>query len=82
VISLRLFNVLPFTPFDIALGLTRVRPRHFLIGTLIGVTPGTLIASYLGEAIFELAAVRIIAGAELLLVLAALPFVYKRWFAS
>lgn len=42
VIGLRLVPVVPFTVMNYAAGLTRVRTRDFLIGTPVGLLPGTL----------------------------------------
>lgn len=40
VIGLRLVPLLPFTSTNLALGLTAVRPRDYLVGTAVGILPG------------------------------------------
>lgn len=41
IIGLRLVPIVPFTLFNYACGLTAVRTRDYLLGTTIGVIPGT-----------------------------------------
>lgn len=48
---LTLMRVSPFVPFNAqnyVLGLTRVRMRDFLVSTLLGMVPGTVLCVYLG----------------------------------
>jgi uncharacterized membrane protein YdjX (TVP38/TMEM64 family) len=49
VLLLRLSPVLPFNLLNYALGLTRVGVRDYLLGSLIGMFPGTLLYVYLGS---------------------------------
>jgi uncharacterized membrane protein YdjX (TVP38/TMEM64 family) len=49
VLLLRLSPVLPFNLLNYALGLTRVRLRDYLLASLIGMFPGTLLYVYLGS---------------------------------
>lgn len=48
VIAVRLVPVLPFTAINYAAGLTAVRTRDYLIGTAIGIIPGTIAYVALG----------------------------------
>lgn len=41
VIGTRLVPVIPFTVLNYAAGLTGVRLRHYLVGTAVGIVPGT-----------------------------------------
>lgn len=49
VILLRLSPILPFNLLNYALGLTRVRGRDYLVGSVIGMLPGTFLYVYLGS---------------------------------
>jgi uncharacterized membrane protein YdjX (TVP38/TMEM64 family) len=48
VLGLRLVPVLPFTAINYAAGLTAVRKRDYLIGTALGIIPGTIAYASLG----------------------------------
>lgn len=41
VVAVRLAPVLPYSVLNLAWGLTAVRPRDYLVGTVLGVAPGT-----------------------------------------
>jgi uncharacterized membrane protein YdjX (TVP38/TMEM64 family) len=49
VLLLRLSPVLPFNLLNYALGLTRVRTRDYVLGSFIGMLPGTVLYVYLGS---------------------------------
>ncbi len=55
VLLLRLSPVIPFNLLNYALGLTRVRFRHYVLASWIGMLPGTLMYVYLGSALKSLA---------------------------
>jgi uncharacterized membrane protein YdjX (TVP38/TMEM64 family) len=48
VLGVRLVPVLPFTAINYAAGLTAVRTRDYLIGTALGIVPGTIAYASLG----------------------------------
>ncbi len=48
VIGMRLIPVLPFTAINYAAGLTAVRIRDYVIGTAVGIVPGTVAFVALG----------------------------------
>lgn len=49
VILLRLSPVIPFNLLNYALGLTRVRLRDYILGSFLGMLPGTALYVYLGS---------------------------------
>ncbi len=49
VLLLRLSPVLPFNLLNYGLGLTRVRVRDYVLGSFIGMLPGTFLYVYLGS---------------------------------
>ncbi len=56
VMLLRLSPVFPFNMLNYALGLTRVRPRDYMIACL-GMLPGTMLYVYTGKVVGDVAAV-------------------------
>jgi uncharacterized membrane protein YdjX (TVP38/TMEM64 family) len=50
VTSTRLVPAIPFAPLNYTLGLTSVRWWHYLVGTAIGLVPGTAAVVLLGDA--------------------------------
>jgi len=49
VLLLRLSPLFPFNLLNYMLGLTRVSPRDFILGSFIGMAPGTFMYLYLGS---------------------------------
>jgi phospholipase D1/2 len=49
VAAIRLLPIAPFTMVNLVLGAARIKPRHFTIGTAIGLTPGLLALSIFGD---------------------------------
>jgi uncharacterized membrane protein YdjX (TVP38/TMEM64 family) len=46
----RLLPVMPFTPLNYACGVTAMRLRHYVVGTVLGLIPGTSLLVVLGSA--------------------------------
>lgn len=55
VLLLRLSPLFPFNVLNYALGLTRVRLRDYILGSAIGMFPGTALYVYLGSLVRDLA---------------------------
>jgi uncharacterized membrane protein YdjX (TVP38/TMEM64 family) len=49
VVAIRFLPVAPFTMVNMVLGATRIKLRHFVVGTAIGITPGFLALSLFGD---------------------------------
>lgn len=56
VVLLRLSPITPFNVLNYAFGLTRIKLRHYVLASLIGVTPGAVFYASLGAAITSAAA--------------------------
>ena len=54
VLTLRLVPLFPFNFLNFSLGLTRVKFRDYLMGTLLGIAPAVFIFSSLGDAATEI----------------------------
>ncbi|WP_309892821.1 VTT domain-containing protein [Archangium sp.] len=55
VLLLRLSPLFPFNLLNYALGLTRVRPRDFVLASFLGMLPGTVLYVYLGSLVTSVA---------------------------
>ncbi len=49
LIIFRLIPIMPFNVLNILMGVSRIKPRDYLIGTLIGLIPSNLVAVYFGD---------------------------------
>ena len=52
MVAVRLVPLAPFAVVNMTAGAIRIRPLHFIIGTAIGILPGTLIATVFGDQLF------------------------------
>ena len=90
MLFLRLVPIFPFFVVNLLPAFLGVRPRTYLLGTLLGIIPGTLIYSLVGAGlgkIFEsgekfsldsVLSTEILAGLAALALLSMIPVVYKR----
>lgn len=53
ILVLRLMPIVPFSGLNYAAGLTAARPSRYVAATIIGVVPGVLLASALGDAVSD-----------------------------
>lgn len=56
LVLLRLSPVFPFSLLNYAFGLTRLRTSQYVLGSFVGMLPGTILYVYLGSTIGDLAA--------------------------
>lgn len=56
VILLRLSPLFPFSVMNYALGLTSVSLRHYVVGSFVGMLPGTFLYVYIGSLVGDLTA--------------------------
>jgi phospholipase D1/2 len=50
--AVRLVPMAPFAVVNMVAGAIRIRPWHFVVGTAIGILPGTLVATIFGDQLF------------------------------
>lgn len=60
VILLRLIPLFPFNVLNYLLGVTRVSNRDYIVGTAIGIIPGTIAFVYFGQSLAMLSVVHIV----------------------
>jgi phospholipase D1/2 len=87
--AVRLVPVAPFAVVNVVAGAIRIRPVHFILGSAIGIVPGTLFATVFGDQLITglrdprsinpwlLATLAVIAG-----VLAAATWLLRRWLVA
>ncbi len=51
MLYLRLIPLVPFNALNFGAGLSRISLRHYVLGTLIGMLPGTLVYTYFADAL-------------------------------
>ena len=85
VLRLRLIPVVPFNLLNFAAGLAGVRMRDYVLGTIIGLIPGTMIYTYFADALLAGAAgaqrdalLRLLVAGALLVALSFLPALGRR----
>lgn len=76
VLFLRLIPLFPFNVLNYVLGVTRVSTRDYLIGTAIGIIPGTIAFVYFGESLRMLSPLHISLS---LLAIIGLTYIGKRY---
>lgn len=69
----RLFPILPFGFISYASGIARLSPKSYVVGTLLGMTPPTLLLSYLGESLTTSMTSTILVLILILILFAGLP---------
>lgn len=62
VTILRITPIMPFNILNFLLGISRVRGRDYIIGTILGLIPSNLITVYFGNLVFKYIDVRLIAA--------------------
>ncbi|UCF19932.1 MAG: TVP38/TMEM64 family protein [Gemmatimonadota bacterium] len=53
ILYLRLIPLVPFNALNFAAGISRVSPRDYVLGSLIGMLPGTLVYTYFADALIR-----------------------------
>ncbi|MEP7244498.1 MAG: VTT domain-containing protein [Gammaproteobacteria bacterium] len=89
ITAVRLVPLAPFAVVNVVAGAIRIKPMHFLVGSAIGILPGTLFATVFGDQLvgaihdprslnpWLIAALVVIAAA-----LAAATWIMRRWLSA
>ena len=87
--AVRLVPLAPFAVVNMVAGAIRIRPVHFVIGTAIGILPGTLVATIFGDQLFaglrdprSIDPLSILAILALGGLLAAATWLVRRWLLA
>jgi uncharacterized membrane protein YdjX (TVP38/TMEM64 family) len=85
ILRLRLIPIVPFDGLSVAAGLARMPIRPFVVGTTIGIIPGTLVYTWFARSLVDgataasrTAFVQLTAAGTLLVILSFLPTLIKR----
>ena len=79
ILLMRLSSVVPFDIFNYAAGVTRMRYKDFILGTVLGIIPETFSLTYVGSNIFNPLSGKFLAALGLLLLTVAIPYLYSRF---
>lgn len=74
ILFLRLIPLFPFNLLNFTFGLSKVKFKDFLIGTFLGIIPGTFAYVYLGSSLTDIFSINFILAILFLLVLISLRF--------
>lgn len=73
----RLLPIFPFDAISYAAGLSQIKFCDFILGTILGVIPGTLLYTFLGSTIHEGLSPRLVGALLLVLGVGLIPSAYK-----
>lgn len=79
IFFLRLIPLIPFNVLNYVAGLSKVGARDYILGTFLGIIPGTFAYVYLGSALTHIYSWQFAAAIGLLILLTLIPMLYKRW---
>ena len=77
IFLLRLIPLVPFDVLDYIAGLSKIRMRDYILGTFIGIIPGTFAYVYLGSSLIDIFSWQFAVAVGLLILLAFIPVLYK-----
>lgn len=76
-----LFRIIPFFPisgFNYLFGLSKMKLRSYLLGSVIGTIPGIFILSYFGDSLASFTWFKILTAVALLALMAVISWFYKK----
>lgn len=83
VMAIRFAPISPFNLVNFLLGLTSVQMRHYALGTLVGIVPGTLVYTWLGvtgrDALHGESLLPLLLCLSFLALLSVMPILAKRY---
>lgn len=85
IFTLRLIPIIPFNGLNLGSGLSRIKYRHYLTGSAIGMLPATFIYTYFADALLggvtgsgKKALTNLIIASALLILISFVPTLYKK----
>jgi uncharacterized membrane protein YdjX (TVP38/TMEM64 family) len=85
IFTLRLIPLIPFNALNFGAGLSRIAYRDYVLGSVLGMLPGTFIYTYFADALLKgvteakkEAWINLIIASSLLIVISLAPTLYKR----
>ncbi|ODS32246.1 MAG: hypothetical protein SCARUB_02640 [Candidatus Scalindua rubra] len=89
IFTLRLIPLVPFNGLNFGSGLSRIKYRDYLLGSVLGMLPGTFIYTYFADALLggvtgsrERAFTNLIIASSLLILISLVPTIYKKFRKS
>ena len=79
VLFLRFIPIFPFNGLNFALGITRVKTVDYILGTFIGIIPGTFVYTYFGNSLGMLDPIQIVTSVVLIILLSITYPLYKKY---
>jgi len=81
IFFLRLIPLIPFNVLNYVAGLSRVGAGDYILGTFLGIVPGTFAYVYLGSSLTHVYSWQFALAIGMLVLLAVIPILYQRWKA-
>ncbi|TLD41955.1 MAG: putative DedA family protein [Candidatus Jettenia ecosi] len=86
IFTLRLIPIIPFNGLNISAGLSGIKYRDYLLGSALGMIPGTFLYTYFADSLFQGATgswknalINLIIAGSLLILISLIPILYKRF---
>ncbi|MDR4506553.1 MAG: TVP38/TMEM64 family protein [Candidatus Scalindua sp.] len=86
IFTLRLIPLVPFNGLNFGSGLSRIKYRDYLLGSVLGMLPGTFIYTYFADALLsgmtgsgKKAMTNLIIAGSLLILISLVPTMYKKF---
>ncbi|OHB44417.1 MAG: hypothetical protein A2094_01480 [Planctomycetes bacterium GWE2_41_14] len=85
IFTLRLIPLVPFNGLNLGSGLSKIKYRDYLLGSVLGMLPGTFIYTYFADALLKgatgsgkRALTNLIIASSLLILVSSVPTLYKK----
>ena len=89
IFTLRLIPLIPFNGLNLGSGLSKIKYRDYLLGSVLGMLPGTFIYTYFADALLrgatgsgKRAYINLIIASALLILISLVPTLYKKFKKS
>jgi len=86
IFTLRLIPLIPFNGLNLGSGLSKIKYRDYLLGSVLGMLPGTFIYTYFADALLrgatgsgKRALTNLIIASALLILISLVPTLYKKF---